>query len=141
MRRRWLVAAFAAFALAACDAGSPTPELPAATDRGWSLIFFAHDSADLSAQARTSLNHTVAVALERPKLNVHITAHTDRSGSSAYNMALSRRRAEAIRDELVRLGVPTQRIKLEWRGESQNLVETNDGVREPQNRRADAHVW
>ena len=52
-------------------------------------------------------------------------------------MALSQRRANAVRDALVREGVQANRIATTARGESQPLVLTPDGVREPQNRRAE----
>ncbi len=68
---------------------------------------------------------------------IAVTGHADRSGADAYNMALSQRRANAVRDALVRAGVPANRITTTARGESQPLVPTADGVREPQNRRAE----
>jgi outer membrane protein OmpA-like peptidoglycan-associated protein len=56
-------------------------------------------------------------------------------------MDLSRRRAEAVREGLMRLGVPAERIQLEWLGESRPLVNTPDGVREPQNRYAILNIY
>ena len=50
-------------------------------------------------------------------------------------MRLSQRRAEAIKAELVKNGVPANEISVVAKGESQPLVPTADGVREPQNRR------
>ena len=52
-------------------------------------------------------------------------------------MALSLRRANAVKDALVREGVPATGIAVIGRGESQPLVQTADGVREPQNRRVE----
>ncbi len=69
--------------------------------------------------------------------NVRIvtTGHTDLSGSAAYNQGLSQRRADAVRAEQVRLGLTGYDIQTVARGESDPLVATPDGVREPQNRR------
>ncbi len=52
-------------------------------------------------------------------------------------MALSLRRANVVKDALVRNAVPAQAIAVVGRGESQPLVATADGVREPQNRRVE----
>jgi outer membrane protein OmpA-like peptidoglycan-associated protein len=52
-------------------------------------------------------------------------------------MALSLRRANTVKDALVREGVPATAIAVIGRGESQLLVQTGDGVREPQNRRVE----
>ena len=42
-----------------------------------------------------------------------------------------------IKDELIRLGVPARDIHIAWKGESEPLVQTGDGVKEPQNRRVE----
>ena len=65
------------------------------------------------------------------------TGHTDKSGPDNYNMALSLRRANTVKDSLVRNGVPATAISVVGVGESQPLVQTADGVREPQNRRVE----
>ena len=59
------------------------------------------------------------------------------SGPESYDMALSLRRANAVKDALVREGVPAQAISVVGRGEQGLLVQTGDGVREPQNRRVE----
>lgn len=140
MRWRLLLSASLAFALAACEEPTSAPP-PAVLDSGRAAVYFGVDSTALSPTARESLRQTSVVALKSKLSRVKVSAHTDRSGSDAYNMDLSRRRAEAVLDELVRLGVPAGSITLEWRGESQPLITTEDGVREPQNRRAEALVW
>ena len=52
-------------------------------------------------------------------------------------MALSIRRANAVKDALVRAGIPANQIAVIGKGESDPLVPTADGVREPQNRRVE----
>ena len=68
---------------------------------------------------------------------IAVTGHTDTSGAPAYNMALSLRRANAVKDALVREGVPAAAIAVTGRGETQLLVQTGDNVKEPQNRRVE----
>jgi outer membrane protein OmpA-like peptidoglycan-associated protein len=68
---------------------------------------------------------------------IAVTGHTDTSGSAAYNMALSLRRANAVKDQLVREGIPAAAIGVTGKGETQLLVQTGDNVKEPQNRRVE----
>ena len=65
------------------------------------------------------------------------TGYTDLSGTPHYNLKLSERRAESVKAELVRLGVPARVITTIGMGEADPLVPTKDGVREPQNRRVE----
>lgn len=76
-------------------------------DRGYSIdmdVFFRLDSADLTQQARETL-HVLGRALESEQLRQFsylISGHTDASGPDSHNQALSERRAQAVRDYLVR---------------------------------------
>jgi outer membrane protein OmpA-like peptidoglycan-associated protein len=99
------------------------------------MVFFDWDRSNLSAQALNTIKQ--AADAYRTKGNARITAtgHTDTSGPANYNMALSLRRANAVKDALVRDGVPATAISVVGKGETDLLVPTGDGVREPQNRR------
>ncbi len=66
-----------------------------------------------------------------------MNGYTDLSGSAAYNQHLSVRRAESVEAELVRDGVPKTEIVIRGFGETNPLVPTANGVREPQNRRVE----
>lgn len=66
-----------------------------------------------------------------------VTGHADRSGSDDYNQRLSERRARNIAAMLTGQGVPSESVTVEAKGESVRLIETADGVREPQNRRVE----
>jgi OmpA-OmpF porin, OOP family len=65
-----------------------------------------------------------------------VVGHADTSGSAAYNIRLSERRAKAVADSLVGLGVAQTALSVDWKGETQPAVQTGDGVKEPLNRRA-----
>jgi OmpA-OmpF porin, OOP family len=71
---------------------------------------------------------------------IRATGHTDTSGPEAYNIALSLRCANAVRNALVREGVPAAAITVIGCGEQGLLVPTADGVGEPQNRRVEIVV-
>ena len=67
---------------------------------------------------------------------VIVVGHTDSSGSDAYNARLSERRAKAVADSLVGLGLGQDKLQVDWKGETQLAVPTGDGVKEPLNRRS-----
>ena len=73
-------------------------------------------------------------AKQDPKIGVVLVGKADRAGSDQYNMRLSQRRADAVRDALIRDGVPRDRIETRWVGEREPPVPTPDNVREPRNR-------
>jgi outer membrane protein OmpA-like peptidoglycan-associated protein len=65
-----------------------------------------------------------------------VVGHTDSSGSNAYNVRLSERRAKAVADALVGQGVGQSALQVDWKGETQLAVPTPDGTKEPLNRRS-----
>ena len=101
------------------------------------MVFFDFDQSALTAQARETIGQAAAAAKSGSFQRINVAGHADRSGSEQYNMALSLRRAGAVRDELVRNGVPAGSIFVVGRGETAPLIPTPDGVREPQNRRVE----
>jgi hypothetical protein len=101
------------------------------------MVFFDWDRFNLSAQAVQTVQQAAAAFKTRGSARITATGHTDTSGSEAYNMALSLRRANAVKNQLVTEGVPAQAITVIGRGEANPLVPTGDGVREPQNRRVE----
>jgi OOP family OmpA-OmpF porin len=101
------------------------------------MVFFDFDRSNITPTAATTIKQAADDAKAGRRTSIGVTGHADRSGADAYNMALSLRRANAVKDELVRQGIPATGITVVGRGESQPLVQTPDGVREPQNRRVE----
>jgi outer membrane protein OmpA-like peptidoglycan-associated protein len=118
----------------AAPAQPPAAPAPAAPSF---MVFFDWDRADLSQQALQTLQQVAAAYKQRGSARVIATGHADRSGPENYNMALSLRRANAVKNALVQDGVPATAIAVVGKGETQPLVPTADGVREPQNRRVE----
>jgi len=101
------------------------------------IVFFDWDRSNLSAQALSTIKQAAGSYKTKGSARVVATGHTDKSGPDSYNMALSLRRANTVKDALVREGVPATAISVIGKGETQPLVQTADGVREPQNRRVE----
>jgi outer membrane protein OmpA-like peptidoglycan-associated protein len=117
----------------------PPPPAAAAPRPQPFLVFFDFDRSDITVEADRIIR-AASDAWKRggsPTLQIAVTGHTDKSGSDAYNQALSVRRANAVKAKLAQYGVPANVITTTGRGESEPLVPTADGVREPQNRRAE----
>jgi outer membrane protein OmpA-like peptidoglycan-associated protein len=102
------------------------------------IAYFDHGSAEITQSAWGRLQAAACYAAEAAA--VQVVAHTDRSGTEAYNQALSERRAQAVADALGRLGFNRAFIRPVGRGETQPAAPTSDGVREPLNRRASINI-
>ena len=119
------------------SAPPPPPPPPPAVAPPSFMVFFDWDRSNLSAQALATIKQAADAFRAKGNARITATGHTDTSGPEAYNMALSLRRANAVKDALVREGVPAQAITVIGMGEKGILVPTADGVREPQNRRVE----
>ena len=135
-----VLAAFAAVVLAGACAEDPPPPPPSQATvpavRNF-LIFFDFDRSSLTPRAQAIVREAAQVAKAGRYARITCTGHTDTAGSNSYNLALSLRRANTVKDALVREGVAANSIAVVGRGEEMLLVQTRDGVREPQNRRVE----
>ena len=139
MLRKLLVVLATTLLVAACASEPPPPPPPpppAAAPPSF-MVFFDWDRSNLSQQAVQTVGQAAAAFKSRGSARITATGHTDTSGPESYNMALSLRRANSVKAELVRQGVPADAVAVVGRGEANPLVATGDGVREPQNRRVE----
>jgi OmpA-OmpF porin, OOP family len=123
-----------------CPDGSVIPvaaECPVRVTPGPFIVFFDWDKDEITPAAAAILDNAAAAYQQTGSASVTLAGHADRSGSDAYNVGLSQRRANNVRAYLAGRGVPDGSITTEAFGESRPLVDTADGVREPQNRRVE----
>jgi len=99
-------------------------------------VFFDTDSAELSAQARQTLDSQARWLNEYSRFRIVIEGHADERGTREYNIALGARRATAVRDYLVALGVGANRIRTISYGKERPVALCNDISCWLQNRRA-----
>jgi iron complex outermembrane receptor protein len=113
----------------------PPVQAPAAAVPHSYLVFFDFNKSDLSQTALQIVDQAAQSAAPERATRLTVTGHTDTVGSDAYNMRLSRRRAEAVAARLEHDGIGSSEIEIIAKGKRDLLVPTADGVREPQNRR------
>jgi OmpA-OmpF porin, OOP family len=100
------------------------------------IVFFGFNKYNLTAEAQAVVAEAAAAAKSQGAASIMVVGHTDTVGGNSYNQKLSEKRAGAVKDELVRLGIDAGKISASGKGETELLVQTGDGVKEPQNRRA-----
>lgn len=90
-------------------------------------IFFDFDSSILKSGAYSEIARVSNVLNQYPKTTIRVEGHTDSTGSESYNMTLSEKRAEAVKNALVQRGVDPLRIQAIGFGESQP-VSSSDAI-------------
>ena len=80
-------------------------------------VFFALDSTELNEQSRGALAKDVEYMKRWQSTKVMVEGHADSRGTNEYNLALAERRAGVVRDYLVSLGIPADRVTIVSKGE------------------------
>jgi outer membrane protein OmpA-like peptidoglycan-associated protein len=97
----------------------------ASTGRTRLLVFFDFNKADLQQNSFPELDRAVRLMKAVPSMQVEIAGYTDSVGTDAYNKDLSQRRANSVRDYLVKNGIQKSRITARGYGED-SPISTND---------------
>jgi outer membrane protein OmpA-like peptidoglycan-associated protein len=103
-------------------------------------LYFLADKDELTAESKMELEKVLAELKRRPLPDIVVIGHTDSVGSLSYNDKLSLARAERLREMIIALGIPADRIQAAGRGKRELLVPTEDNVAEPRNRRVEIDV-
>jgi outer membrane protein OmpA-like peptidoglycan-associated protein len=104
------------------------------------VIFFGWQQDTIGSDGVAIVQQAVDVWSSRKAGQVQVIGYTDRSLSSDESQLLSERMANNVATELVRLGVPQNKLNVSARGENDNRIPTPSGVREPQNRRVEVVI-
>ena len=100
-------------------------------------VLFAFDKAELSAQAAPRLDKLAGFLTQFPERKMLIEGYTDSVGNDAYNLSLSERRAQAVRDALAQRGVDSARISARGYGKSHPVADNNSADGRAMNRRVE----
>ena len=99
-------------------------------------VFFAYDSSELDAEAQAVMQANADVLAQFPTWVVTIEGHCDERGTPEYNLGLGERRALAVRDHLVRLGLPASQLRTVSYGKEFPFAPGSDETSWAANRRA-----
>lgn len=103
-------------------------------------VYFATNSYEVEGQSRQALTSMANILKEYPKTNIIVEGHTDSTGSDAYNLTLSKNRAQAVTNFLVNQGISGGRIDTKWYGESQPKYDNSTVEGRSKNRRVELAI-
>jgi outer membrane protein OmpA-like peptidoglycan-associated protein len=103
-------------------------------------LYFLEGRDELTEESKAQLENVFAELKRRPLPDIVVIGHTDSVGSLEFNDQLSRARAERMREMLIQMGLPPERIQAAGRGKRELLVPTDDNISEPKNRRVEINV-
>jgi outer membrane protein OmpA-like peptidoglycan-associated protein len=103
-------------------------------------LHFIEGRDELTEESKRLFDGIQAEIARRPVPDVVVIGHTDKVGNDAFNDALSRQRAEVVRNALLQRGLAADRVLAIGRGKREPTVATADGVAEPRNRRVEIQV-
>jgi outer membrane protein OmpA-like peptidoglycan-associated protein len=99
-------------------------------------VHFVKDSAELSPDSSAILEEIADVLKSHPEIQgVEVQGHTDNQGTPPYNLRLSQNRAQAVVDELVKLGVDGSRLEAKGYGQDKPLLPNTSEANKARNRR------
>lgn len=104
------------------------------------VLYFLEGKDELTGESKAEMDKVFGELKRRPLPDIVVIGHTDTVGSLAFNDRLSLARAERLRELMIGLGIPAQRIEAAGRGKRELLVPTEENVSEPRNRRVEINV-
>lgn len=103
-------------------------------------VFFYFDQTVLTPESYPELNRIIALMNEHPGMEIEIVGHSDSTGPEDYNLILSQRRAEAVKDFLVKKGIDSNRITVSYLGESAPIETNANRLGRRKNRRVEFRI-
>lgn len=103
-------------------------------------VTFEFDKATLTPNAKTILNGVADALLARKDINVEIDGYTDDIGSAAYNLRLSQRRADSVKQYLIGRGVDAARMTTKGFGEAHPIASNKTEEGRALNRRVELKI-
>jgi len=103
-------------------------------------VTFDHDSATVRPGLYSEIDRIANVLINYPQTVIRVEGHTDSTGSESYNMNLSQRRADAVKNLIVQRGLSTARIETMAYGETMPVADNSTETGRAMNRRVEIKV-
>lgn len=103
-------------------------------------VYFATEQYNIEGESREALMKLANIFKEYPDTNILVEGHTDSSGSDAYNLTLSKNRAQAVTNFLTSQGISASRIDTKWYGEAQPKYDNSTVEGRSKNRRVELAI-
>ena len=103
-------------------------------------IYFETEKYNINAKSRESLDRLVNILKEYSGSNILVEGHTDSTGSDAYNLTLSKNRAQSVTNYLVQNGINSNRMDTKWYGETQPKYDNSTVDGRAKNRRVELAI-
>ncbi len=103
-------------------------------------LYFDSEQYSINSASKVNLDKLSAVLKEYPDTNVMVVGHTDSSGADAYNMTLSKNRAQSVTSYFTGKGLSSGRFTTEWFGETSPVADNTTEAGRAQNRRVNVAI-
>lgn len=103
-------------------------------------VTFQYDSTSMDSSTAKALSSNVEILQANPNTRVEVQGHADERGTTEYNLALGQRRAEAVKERMVRMGISGARLTTISYGEERPLDRASNDAAWASNRRAEFRV-
>lgn len=103
-------------------------------------VTFAFDSSDISPAFQPTLRDVAMTLRNNPQTYIQVHGHTDATGGTAYNQALSERRAQAVNTFLMQQGIMPERLFWQGHGEMQPIATNETEAGRQMNRRVELRI-
>ncbi|MGJ8551036.1 OmpA family protein [Winogradskyella wichelsiae] len=103
-------------------------------------VYFDTEKYNVNSKSQETLKKLASVFSEYPETNILVVGHTDSSGNDAYNMTLSKNRAEAVTNYLMAKGLSSGRFTTHWFGEEQPMYDNTTAEGRSKNRRVNIAI-
>lgn len=103
-------------------------------------VYFDTNKSNINAKSKATLDKLANVFMEFPDTKILVVGHTDSSGSDAYNMELSEKRAKSVTNYLISDGIASSRFETLWYGETQPKYDNSTAEGRAKNRRVNVAI-